>query len=85
MQLDVVLSSLQDNSHVASLLGFTPAPPHSAGAPCRQDGESDTQLAEVLMKTLLRNLVFYTVRGPTAKTKTRTTNDSILKSWPRGG
>ncbi|KAI1904452.1 hypothetical protein AGOR_G00005790 [Albula goreensis] len=43
MQLDIILTSLQDHTHVASLLGHP-----------------DTHLAEILMKTLLRNLGFYT-------------------------
>ena len=54
MQLDIILTSLQDNSHVALLLGFT----FSTG---ENLSLSDTQLAEVLMKTLLRNLGFHTV------------------------
>ncbi|XP_023674598.2 probable E3 ubiquitin-protein ligase HERC1 isoform X1 [Paramormyrops kingsleyae] len=69
MQLDIILTSLQDHTHVASLLGFS-APqdsPETApfglaadapyGAP---EGHPDTHLAEILMKTLLRNLGFYT-------------------------
>ncbi|XP_057693777.1 probable E3 ubiquitin-protein ligase HERC1 isoform X6 [Corythoichthys intestinalis] len=73
MQLDIILTSLQDHTHVASLLGysspsdgpealstglrFTASPDtnHSATA-----GHPDTHLAEILMKTLLRNLGFYT-------------------------
>ncbi|KAI8481810.1 putative E3 ubiquitin-protein ligase herc1, partial [Branchiostoma belcheri] len=61
MQLGIILTSLQDNTHVASLLGFsapldmdTPSPRGvSPAAP-------DTHLAEMLMKTLLRNLGFHT-------------------------
>ena len=74
MQLDIILTSLQDHTHVASLLGYsspadgpevlpsgpaftaTPDPTYSATA-----GHPDTHLAEILMKTLLRNLGFYTV------------------------
>ncbi|XP_058850990.1 probable E3 ubiquitin-protein ligase HERC1 isoform X1 [Acipenser ruthenus] len=73
MQLDIILTSLQDNTHVASLLGYssptdalealssglgfeTPLdPPYSS-----PDSHPDTHLAEILMKTLLRNLGFYT-------------------------
>ncbi|XP_029281086.1 probable E3 ubiquitin-protein ligase HERC1 [Cottoperca gobio] len=73
MQLDIILTSLQDHTHVASLLGYSsPAdgpevlcsgpgftasldPTYSATA-----GHPDTHLAEILMKTLLRNLGFYT-------------------------
>uniref|UniRef100_A0A3Q2XK51 HECT-type E3 ubiquitin transferase n=1 Tax=Hippocampus comes TaxID=109280 RepID=A0A3Q2XK51_HIPCM len=73
MQLDIILTSLQDHTHVASLLGYSspadcpealncglgftasPDPNHSATA-----GHPDTHLAEILMKTLLRNLGFYT-------------------------
>ncbi|XP_027137274.1 probable E3 ubiquitin-protein ligase HERC1 isoform X2 [Larimichthys crocea] len=73
MQLDIILTSLQDHTHVASLLGYSspadgpeglpsgtgftasPDPTYSATA-----GHPDTHLAEILMKTLLRNLGFYT-------------------------
>ncbi|MGH0117414.1 UNVERIFIED_CONTAM: hypothetical protein FKN15_034601 [Acipenser sinensis] len=73
MQLDIILTSLQDHTHVASLLGYnsptdalealssglgfgTPLdPPYSS-----PDSHPDTHLAEILMKTLLRNLGFYT-------------------------
>ncbi|XP_061622236.1 probable E3 ubiquitin-protein ligase HERC1 isoform X5 [Phyllopteryx taeniolatus] len=73
MQLDIILTSLQDHTHVASLLGYScpadgpeplscglgftasPDPNNSATA-----GHPDTHLAEILMKTLLRNLGFYT-------------------------
>lgn len=68
MQLDIILTSLQDHTHVASLLGYSapqdspetlPFGPAADGAP---EGHPDTHLAEILMKTLLRNLGFYTVR-----------------------
>ncbi|XP_061742965.1 probable E3 ubiquitin-protein ligase HERC1 isoform X4 [Nerophis ophidion] len=72
MQLDIILTSLQDHTHVASLLGYSSPdgpevltcglgfaacldPNYSATA-----GHPDTHLAEILMKTLLRNLGFYT-------------------------
>ncbi|XP_068597946.1 probable E3 ubiquitin-protein ligase HERC1 [Brachionichthys hirsutus] len=73
MQLDIILTSLHDHTHVASLLGYssptdgpealssgqgftvTPDPTYSA-----TPGPPDTHLAEILMKTLLRNLGFYT-------------------------
>lgn len=74
MQLDIILTSLQDHTHVASLLGYsspTDAPevhPSSTGFTASPDpaygttaGHPDTHLAEILMKTLLRNLGFYTV------------------------
>lgn len=72
MQLDIILTSLQDHTHVASLLGYSapsdspdaPAPgPAFAPDPGYGGGGShpDTHLAEILMKTLLRNLGFYTV------------------------
>ncbi|XP_034385564.1 probable E3 ubiquitin-protein ligase HERC1 isoform X2 [Cyclopterus lumpus] len=73
MQLDIILTSLQDHTHVASLLGysspadgpeglcsgpgFTAAPDPAYGTAA---GPPDTHLAEILMKTLLRNLGFYT-------------------------
>ncbi|TRY89487.1 hypothetical protein DNTS_016060 [Danionella cerebrum] len=71
MQLDIILTSLQDHTHVASLLGYS-CPP-DASEPLAQPADStlmpgthsdthpDTHLAEILMKTLLRNLGFYTV------------------------
>ncbi|CAL8352432.1 unnamed protein product [Merluccius merluccius] len=73
MQLDIILTSLQDHTHVASLLGysspadgpevlssglgFTAAQEPSYGSAA---SHPDTHLAEILMKTLLRNLGFYT-------------------------
>ncbi|XP_056269201.1 probable E3 ubiquitin-protein ligase HERC1 isoform X3 [Pseudoliparis swirei] len=76
MQLDIILTSLQDHTHVASLLGYSsPAdgpevlgsgPVGFAAAPepgaygAAAGGPPDTHLAEILMKTLLRNLGFYT-------------------------
>ena len=60
MQLGIILTSLQDNTHVASLLGFA----HSVeggGTSSKRALHSDTHLAEVLMKTVLRNLGFHTV------------------------
>ncbi|XP_077988697.1 putative E3 ubiquitin-protein ligase HERC1 [Glandiceps talaboti] len=62
MQLGIILTSLQDNTHVASLLGFSspldvdlePRPTQTSSS------QQDTHLAEVLMKTLLRNLGFHT-------------------------
>ena len=66
MQLGIILTSLQENLHVASLLGFaspldwdleTTTSEGSSAIPPAQD----THLAEVLMKTLLRNLGYHTV------------------------
>lgn len=75
MQLDIILTSLQDHTHVASLLGYsspTDGPetlssgPGFTASPDPAYGimadHPDTHLAEILMKTLLRNLGFYTVR-----------------------
>ncbi|XP_042200055.1 probable E3 ubiquitin-protein ligase HERC1 [Callorhinchus milii] len=73
MQLDIILTSLQDHTHVASLLGYS-TPPDVIETPCTgplynslpdgsygsQGSHPDTHLAEILMKTLLRNLGFYT-------------------------
>ena len=72
----MVLSSLQDQSHVASLLGYsnfgevtalgpplTPAmsarPPSSSSS---IDAYDPLHLAEVLLRTLLLSIGFYTVR-----------------------
>lgn len=76
MQLDIILTSLQDHTHVASLLGYSspadaPEPPPSGptftaypdNVYSTAGGHPDTHLAEILMKTLLRNLGFYTVSG----------------------
>ncbi|CAH1796720.1 unnamed protein product [Owenia fusiformis] len=52
MQLSIILTSLQDNSHVASLLGLG----HTQET---QESFPETYLAEVLMKTILRNLGFH--------------------------
>uniref|UniRef100_A0A671MPF4 HECT-type E3 ubiquitin transferase n=1 Tax=Sinocyclocheilus anshuiensis TaxID=1608454 RepID=A0A671MPF4_9TELE len=70
MQLDIILTSLQDHTHVASLLGYS-CPPDTSEPPAlpsdsthvsgtHSDTHPDTHLAEILMKTLLRNLGFYT-------------------------
>ncbi|XP_014872809.1 probable E3 ubiquitin-protein ligase HERC1 isoform X1 [Poecilia latipinna] len=71
MQLDIILTSLQDHTHVASLLGYS-APADGPDAPApgpafapdpgygAVGSHPDTHLAEILMKTLLRNLGFYT-------------------------
>lgn len=74
MQLDIVLTSLQDHTHVASLLGYSsPSDTTETSSLCIsygnlsdqtysvQSSHPDTHLAEILMKTLLRNLGFYTV------------------------
>ncbi|XP_063089371.1 probable E3 ubiquitin-protein ligase HERC1 [Cavia porcellus] len=73
MQLDIILTSLQDHTHVASLLGYSsPSDATDLSAVCTgygnlsdqpygtQSCHPDTHLAEILMKTLLRNLGFYT-------------------------
>ncbi|KAJ3593562.1 hypothetical protein NHX12_005896, partial [Muraenolepis orangiensis] len=73
MQLDIILTSLQDHTHVASLLGYSSPPDgpevlsSGMGFTADQDpsyssaaSHPDTHLAEILMKTLLRNLGFYT-------------------------
>jgi len=74
MQLDIILTSLQDHTHVASLLGYSsPSDATETSSLCIsygnlsdqtyavQSSHPDTHLAEILMKTLLRNLGFYTV------------------------
>lgn len=76
MQLDIILTSLQDHTHVASLLGYsspTDGPEVLSSGPGftgpldptygNMADHPDTHLAEILMKTLLRNLGFYTVSG----------------------
>uniref|UniRef100_A0A6Q2WPS0 HECT-type E3 ubiquitin transferase n=1 Tax=Esox lucius TaxID=8010 RepID=A0A6Q2WPS0_ESOLU len=56
LQLDMVLNSLQEQSHVASLLGF-----YSPGDP--EALYDHIHLAEVLLKTLLLSIGFYTERA----------------------
>ncbi|XP_029024458.1 probable E3 ubiquitin-protein ligase HERC1 isoform X3 [Betta splendens] len=77
LQLDMVLSSLQDQNHVASLLGYsnfgevtamgpplTPAlsvrPPSSTSS---VESYDPLHLAEVLLRTLLLSIGFYTERA----------------------
>ncbi|XP_072409417.1 probable E3 ubiquitin-protein ligase HERC1 isoform X1 [Chiloscyllium punctatum] len=72
MQLDIILTSLQDHTHVASLLGYSSPSDVEATSTGQnyssfldpsfnsQSSHPDTHLAEILMKTLLRNLGFYT-------------------------
>ncbi|KAJ1212712.1 hypothetical protein NDU88_000365 [Pleurodeles waltl] len=69
MQLDLVLNSLQDQSHVASLLGFNqpedyielPTTSSSSSAiPPAQMSSNPLHLSEILLKTLLRNICAHT-------------------------
>ncbi|XP_051773057.1 probable E3 ubiquitin-protein ligase HERC1 isoform X4 [Ctenopharyngodon idella] len=76
LQLDMVLNSLQEQSHVASLLGYSSPGELSAGlalppTPDRPTGSVSSSseapdhlhLAEVLLKTLLLSIGFYTERA----------------------
>lgn len=55
MQLSLILTSLYDNNHISTLLGFSDSADHvTSSQPC--DGSVDLMLAEILMKTILRNL-----------------------------
>ncbi|XP_073791889.1 probable E3 ubiquitin-protein ligase HERC1 isoform X5 [Danio rerio] len=76
LQLDMVLNSLQEQSHVASLLGYSSPGELSAGlalppTPDRPTGSVSSNsespdhlhLAEVLLKTLLLSIGFYTERA----------------------
>ncbi|KAK7896525.1 hypothetical protein WMY93_021850 [Mugilogobius chulae] len=77
LQLDMVLSSLQDQSHVASLLGYSsfgevnalglPLPPASSAQPFSVSSAGDPydplHMAEVLLRTLLLSIGFYTERA----------------------
>ncbi|XP_034166972.2 probable E3 ubiquitin-protein ligase HERC1 isoform X4 [Pangasianodon hypophthalmus] len=76
LQLDMVLNSLQEQSHVASLLGYSspgelganlpqPASPERPVAPATSSTEAQDHLhlAEVLLKTLLLSIGFYTERA----------------------
>ncbi|XP_061589686.1 probable E3 ubiquitin-protein ligase HERC1 isoform X2 [Cololabis saira] len=74
LQLDMVLSSLQDQSHVASLLGYSnfgeitalgpPLTPAVSGRPPSSSSSLEAydplHLAEVLLKTLLLSVDFHT-------------------------
>ncbi|XP_021370838.1 probable E3 ubiquitin-protein ligase HERC1 isoform X1 [Mizuhopecten yessoensis] len=60
MQLSIILTSLQDNGHIASLLGFTESSDTGMIASPGESGMSDLQLAAILMKTILRNLAHET-------------------------
>lgn len=90
LQLDMVLNSLQEQSHVASLLGYSSPGELSAGlalppTPDRPTGTVSSSseapdhlhLAEVLLKTLLLSIGFYTV-SPDRQTQTIL---SISKLW----
>uniref|UniRef100_A0A665WLM9 HECT-type E3 ubiquitin transferase n=1 Tax=Echeneis naucrates TaxID=173247 RepID=A0A665WLM9_ECHNA len=77
LQLDMVLSSLQDQSHVASLLGYSNfgevtalGPPLTPAMSVRPPSSSSSieacdplHLAEVLLRTLLLSIGFYTERA----------------------
>lgn len=74
LQLDMVLSSLQDQNHVASLLGYsnfgdvTTLGAHLTAtvstrlpSSCSSEAYDPLYLAEVLLRTLLLSIGFYTV------------------------
>ena len=63
MQLGIILTSLQDNAHVASLLGFSQSSDmtHTGSKQQRAGPSSNMHLAEILMKTLLQNLGYHFV------------------------
>lgn len=74
LQLDMVLNSLQEQSHMASLLGYSSPGELSAGLALPPTTDRSTgsvssgseapdqlHLAEVLLKTLLLSIGFYTV------------------------
>ncbi|XP_043542936.1 probable E3 ubiquitin-protein ligase HERC1 isoform X3 [Chiloscyllium plagiosum] len=72
MQLDIILTSLQDQSHIASLLGYSSPTDITEGFsqsffPDQDSSKSgiidNFHLAEILLKTLLRNIGFYTERA----------------------
>lgn len=63
MQLDIILASLQDNTHIASLLGFAEPFESTFSVNPDYDNSMDVELAEVLMKTVLRTLTFHTVQA----------------------
>ncbi|XP_035829751.1 probable E3 ubiquitin-protein ligase HERC1 isoform X3 [Aplysia californica] len=60
MQLGIILTSLQDNQHIAALLGLAQNQPSDFPAETGGDAAFDLQLAELLMKTILRNLAAHT-------------------------
>ncbi|GFR70953.1 HECT and RLD domain-containing E3 ubiquitin protein ligase family member 1, partial [Elysia marginata] len=83
MQLSIILTSLQDNQHIAALLGLSqqrvvppassesstasgasapPLVPPPASLSDSSDEALDLQMAELLMKTILRNLAAHTWR-----------------------
>ncbi len=61
MQLGIILTSLQDNAHVAALLGFNQAKDLCGCASQKTGISSNMHLAEILMKTLLQNLCYHFV------------------------
>ncbi|XP_069780317.1 probable E3 ubiquitin-protein ligase HERC1 isoform X3 [Narcine bancroftii] len=72
MQLDIILTSLQDQSHIASLLGYSSPVDMTEGISQKRNSDQDSSnsgnvnhfnLAEILLKTLLRSIGFYTDRA----------------------
>jgi len=59
----MILTSLQENGHVARLLGFSRSCDQFSGnIQCQRPSvHQSLQLAEMLMRTLLRNLTFHAV------------------------
>ncbi|BFZ01051.1 hypothetical protein BsWGS_04090 [Bradybaena similaris] len=62
MQLSIILTSLQDNQHIAALLGLASSSPQPVPSGVN-DGVSELQLAEQLMKTILMNLAAHTEKS----------------------
>ncbi|XP_044188772.1 probable E3 ubiquitin-protein ligase HERC1 isoform X2 [Thunnus albacares] len=95
LQLDMVLSSLQDQSHVASLLGYSSlgevaalGPPLTPAMSVRPPSSSSSveaydplHLAEVLLRTLLLSIGFYTER---AFGELEKNSDKLLSSDSQG-
>ncbi|XP_062868147.1 probable E3 ubiquitin-protein ligase HERC1 [Trichomycterus rosablanca] len=74
LQLDMVLNSLQEQSHVASLLGYSspaelganvtlPPSPDRPASTSSTEAPDHLHLAQVLLKTLLLSIGFYTERA----------------------
>ncbi|KAM9735319.1 putative E3 ubiquitin-protein ligase HERC1 isoform 7-T8 [Menidia menidia] len=98
LQLDMVLSSLQDQSHIASLLGYSNfgevtalGPPLTPAASVRPPSSSSSveaydplHLAEVLMKSLLLSIGFYTEQqfGELEKNSDKLSSDSQGQTDP---
>ncbi|KAK6179608.1 hypothetical protein SNE40_011927 [Patella caerulea] len=76
MQVSIILTSLQDNQQIATVLGFTH--PLNSNQTESDDSTRDLHLAEVLMKTILHNIASHAERILNEIEKNSDKGESVL-------